>query len=185
MLLPVHLPKPSTVSAQKSCLHGLDYMIKFKLFPDANQWIPENAFCYVFLGWKELLTKITCILELLHTSSPSTPLPQGSAVAAGYIQAGARWAQQAPIEFIRYIAVSHFLASHATIIIQLLAIIPDSCTQVTSPSMTGCGDFQAVSLSSALSLAWMVEMLCQGRAPAKSSQNCLVRLGPTPEWVFS
>lgn len=122
-------------------------MIKLKLFPAANQWIPENAFYYVFWGWQELLTKIICIPELPHT----TTTMQGNTVATGCIQAGARQAQQAPKWFVRYIAISHFPASHTTFIIQLLASVPHSGTKVNSPAVTDSVNFQAVSLPPALS----------------------------------
>lgn len=148
-------------------------MIKLKLFPAANQWIPESAFCYVFLAWQELLAKITC-LPRHH------PVPGVTGAAGSSKQEPSKHSSHQHYLWDAYI---HFSTSTTIFVMQLWASVPHSCSKVKCPG--DCRNFQAVPLSPAPSLTEVVEVLHQVRSPAESFQSAPIRLRPTSQWAFS
>lgn len=149
-------------------------MIKLKLFPAANQWIPESAFCYVFLAWQELLAKTTCLPK-------HHPVPGVTGAAGSSKQEPSKQSRHQHYLWDEYI---HFSASSTIFVMQLWASVPHSCSKVKRPGVSDCRNFRAVPLSPAPSLTEVVVMLHQVRSPAESFQNAPIRLGPTPQWPF-
>lgn len=144
-------------------------MIKLKLFPAANQWIPESAFCYVFLAWQEPLTKITH-LPRHH------PVPGVKGTAGFYKLKPSKYSRH---KYYLWDTHIHFSTSSTVFVMQLWASVPHSCSKVKHPGVSDCRNFQAVRLSPAPSLTEVVEVLHQVRSPAESFQNAPIRVGPT------